>query len=146
MTFVPPTNPTENLSMKLLATVLAGAAVLFTGTAATAQSVTDAQCIIVGNAFASQSKDAAQQKAAEAAVYFYLGRVRDGTTSPQLKALFDQAAKPLSDATIGQKMNECMKNIQGKIELLQSLAPKQPAGTQPRATQPQPQQKKPEGR
>lgn len=137
--------------MKLLAPVIAGAAVLLTGTAATAQSVTDAQCIIVGNVFASQSKDANQQKAAEAAVYFYLGRVRDGTTSAQLKALFDQAAKPLSDTTLGPKMNECMKNIAGKIQLLESLSPKQagqPAGTTttPRATQPQPQQKKPEGR
>jgi len=135
--------------MKLLAPVLAGAAVLLTGTAATAQSVTDAQCIIVSNAFASQSKDANQQKAAEAAVYFYLGRVRDGVTTPQLKALFDQAAKPLSDATIGQKMNDCMKNIQGKVELLQSLAPKQaaqPATTTPRPAQPQQKQQQPQGR
>ena len=133
--------------MKLLAPMIAGAAVLLTGTAATAQSMTDAQCIIVGNAFASQSKDANQQKAAEAAVYFYLGRVRDGTTSTQLKALFEQAAKPLSDATIGPKMNDCMKGIQGKVELLQSLAPKQaatPATTAPRAATPQ--QKQPQGR
>lgn len=133
--------------MKLLAPMIAGAAVLLTGTAASAQSMTDAQCIIVSNAFASQSKDANQQKAAEAAVYFYLGRVRDGTTSTQLKALFDQAAKPLTDATIGPKMTDCMKGIQGKVELLQSLAPKQaatPAGTAPRAATPQPKQ--PQGR
>jgi hypothetical protein len=133
--------------MKLLAPVIAGAAVLLTGTAATAQSVTDAQCIIVSNAFASQSKDPNQQKAAEAAVYFYLGRVKDGVTTPQLKALFDQAAKPLSDATIGPKMNDCMKGIQGKVALLESLAPKQaaqPATTAPRATTPQ--QKQPQGR
>lgn len=133
--------------MKLLAPVIAGAAVLLTGTAANAQSLTDAQCIIVSNAFASQAKDANQQKAAEAAVYFYLGRVKDGVTTPQLKALFDQAAKPLSDATIGPKMNDCMKGLQGKVALLESLAPKeaaQPAATAPRAATPQ--QKQPQGR
>ena len=76
---------------------------------------------------------------------FLPGRV-DGVTTPQLKALFDQAAKPLSDATIGQKMNDCMKNIQGKVELLQSLAPKQaaqPATTTPRPAQPQQKQQQP---
>ena len=133
--------------MKLLAPVIAGAAVLLTGTAASAQSLTDAQCIIVSNAFASQAKDPNQQKAAEAAVYFYLGRVKDGVTTPQLKALFDQAAKPLSDATIGPKMNDCMKGLQGKVALLESLAPKQaaqPATTAPRAATPQ--QKQPQGR
>ncbi len=129
--------------MKFIRIALAGT-LLLTGTAATAQSTTDAQCIIVSNAFASQSKDANQQKAAEAAVYFYLGRVKDGTTSAQLKALFDQAAKPLSDATIGPKMNECMKGIQGKFQLLQSLAPAQPAASKPATTTPQ--QKKPDGR
>ena len=134
--------------MKILAPMLAGA-LLLTGTAANAQSVTDAQCIILSNVFAQQGKEPQQQKAAEAAVYFYLGRVRDGTTAAQLKALLDQASKPLSDANIGPKMNDCMKALQGKVDLLQSLAPKtaqQPATTQPRAAQPQPQQKKPEGR
>jgi len=134
--------------MKILAPMLAGA-LLLTGTAATAQSTTDAQCIILSNVFAQQGKDEQAKKAAEVAVYFYLGRVRDGTTAAQLKAVLDQASKPLTDANIGPRMNDCMKAIQGKVELLQSLSPKtaqQPGTTQPRAAQPQPQQKKPEGR
>lgn len=136
--------------MKLTRLALAGA-LLLSGGAASAQSTTDAQCIILSNVFAKQAKEPEQQKAAEAAVYFYLGRVRDGTTAAQLKALFDQATQPLNDSNLGPKMNECVKAIQTKVQLLQSLAPAQPAagqkpatGTRPATTQPQ--QKKPEGR
>ena len=43
--------------MKTLRIALASA-LLLTGGAATAESASDAQCIIVSNAFASQSKDA----------------------------------------------------------------------------------------
>jgi len=129
--------------MNFIRIALAGT-LLLAGPAATAQTVNDAQCIILSNVFAKESKEPQQQKAAEAAVYFYLGRVRDGTTSAQLKALFDQASKPLTDATIGPKMNDCVKSIQTKVNLLQSLAPAQPAGAKPATTTPP--QKKPDGR
>ena len=129
--------------MKFTRIALAGTLLLM-GTAASAQSVNDAQCIILSNLFAKESKEAQQQKAAEAAVYFYLGRVRDGTTAAQLKGLFDQASKPLTQATIGPKMNDCVNAIQTKVQLLQSLAPAQPAaGAKPATTTPP---KKPEGR
>ena len=63
--------------MNFIRIALAGT-LLLAGTAATAQTVNDAQCIILSNVFAKESKEPQQQKAAEAAVYFYLGRVRDG--------------------------------------------------------------------
>ena len=120
-----------------------GAALLAPASSVTAQTATDANCILVANAFAKNSKDANEQKAAEAALYFYLGRVKDSETGPQLKALFDSSSKTLSNANAGTTMQACMKTFQGKIMLLQSLAPAQAA--QP-AQPASPTQKKPEGR
>ena len=100
--------------------------------AAAAQSATDIQCIILSNAFAKDAKDANAQKLAEASLYFYLGRVSDSATATQLKTQLEQQSKTLSDATAGNLMNGCVKTIQTKVQMLQSLAPPPP--------------KKPEGR
>src|SRR3954447_3315572 len=120
--------------------ILLATAFMTSGGAAAAQSASDAQCIIVSNAFASGSKDANQQKTAEATLYFYLGRVASQTTAAQLKAILDQQAKTLTDDNAGAAMNKCVQAIQSKIQLLQSLAkpsqgakPAQPA----RPAQPQ---------
>lgn len=111
------------------------AALLATSGAAAAQSATDAQCILVSNAFASQSKDANQQKAAEASVYFYLGRIGGQMTPTQLKALLDQQSKTITEKNAGETMNKCVAAIQSKVQMLQSIAnppqakkPAQPEG------------------
>lgn len=130
--------------MKILASILAPVLFLGSATAASAQTATDAQCLIVSNAFASQAKDPDQQKVAQAAVYFYMGRVKDGMTSAQLKTLFDTASKTLTNANAGPKMDECLKTIQAKLDLFHSLAP--PAAQQPSQPKPQQPQQKPEGR
>lgn len=126
--------------MNVIKIITAAALLAPAGTAA-AQTATDANCILVANAFAKNSKDANEQKAAEAALYFYLGRVKDGETSAQLKALFDSSSKTLTNANAGTTMQACMKTFQDRINLLQSLSgssqPAQPAS---------PTQKKPEGR
>jgi hypothetical protein len=108
--------------MKALNIALASA-LLLTGGAATAQSASDAQCIIVSNAFASQTKDAEQQKAAQAAMYFYLGRIGDTMTGPQLKALLDQQLKTITNANAGDTMNKCFAAIKARVDLLESLDP-----------------------
>jgi hypothetical protein len=117
--------------MKLIQISLAGA-LLMTGGAATAQSATDVGCIIVSNAFAKSAKDENARKTAEATVYFYLGRVRDGATVAQLKALFDQQAKTITDTNAGPMMNACVKGLQTKAELVQSLGGQQPAQQPPK--------------
>lgn len=112
-------------------TIALAATLLMTSGAAAAQSTTDAGCILLSNVFAKAAKTPEAQKAAEASLYFYLGRVSDSTTSAQLKALFDAQPKTLSDAKAGEMMNACVKAIQTKVELLQSLAPqptKKPEG------------------
>jgi hypothetical protein len=112
--------------MKLFSIALATALLTMSGAAA-AQSASDAQCLILSNAFATGTKDPQQQKAAEAAMYFYLGRVSGGTSSPaQLKALLDAQAKLITDKTAGATMNNCVKNLESKIKMVQSFAPAKP--------------------
>ena len=111
-------------------TIALGAALLVTSGAAAAQSATDAQCILLSNIFAKESKDPKQQKAAEAAFYFYLGRVGDSATAAQLKTLFDTQGKTITDKTAGETMNKCVQGVQTKVDLLQSLTPAKPAAQQ----------------
>ena len=107
--------------MKLISVAVA-AALLATSGAAAAQSASDARCILLSSAFAKQNQDANAQKLAEAAFYFYLGRIGATETPAQLKALFEAQGKTLSDATAGGAMNTCVKEFQSKVEMLQNLA------------------------
>jgi hypothetical protein len=111
--------------MKLAPLALA-AALLATSTAATAQSATDARCILLANAFAAQSKDTNQRKLAEDSLYFYLGRINGQPTAAQMKSVMDAQAKTLTDANAGTLMGECVKAVQAKVQLLQTLAAQQP--------------------
>lgn len=108
--------------MKAVSIAIA-AALLVTSGAASAQTASDAQCLVVSNAFASQAKDPKQKGIAEASVYFYLGRIGSQMTAPQLKALLDAQSKTLTQANAGPTMNKCATAIQAKVDLLQSLAP-----------------------
>src|SRR3954466_14707496 len=99
--------------MKLTRIALA-ASLLMTGGAASAQSAGDAKCIILSNAFAKDAKEANAQKAAEATLYFYLGRVRDGTTAAQLRTLFEAQANSITNDGAGKEMNSCVEAIQTK--------------------------------
>jgi len=126
--------------MKALHIALAGA-LLATGGAASAQTASDAQCIVVANAYAGQATDANAKKIAEAAVYFYLGRISNSMTGPQLKALLDAQVKTLTAQTAPGVMNNCASAIQTKVNLLQSIsgAPAKPAATPAKpATKPNP--------
>ena len=78
--------------------ILIAAVLLTSGGAATAQSATDAQCFILSNAFAAQAKEPDAQKAAEASIYFYLGRIRDTMTAAQLKPLMEADFKAIGPA------------------------------------------------
>jgi hypothetical protein len=111
--------------------IAAAAALLLTSGGAFAQSAKDAQCLILSNIFANDTKDANAQKLAEASLYFYLGRISEGATAPQLKTLLDSQAKTIDDKTAGGLMNGCVNGFKSKMDLVQSLAPKQPATPAP---------------
>ena len=108
--------------MKTLRFALA-TALLVTGGAASAQSASDAQCLVVANAYAGQAKDANAQKIAEASVFFYLGRIGNTMTSAQLKALLDTQTKTLNQQNAGGTMQKCAAAVQAKVQLLQGAAP-----------------------
>ena len=111
--------------------IAVAAALLMTGGAAVAQSATDAGCILVSNAFAQQSKDPQAQKLAEAAMYFYIGRIGERETQAQLKALLDAQAKTITDATASTMMNACAKTFQAKMEMIQAIAEQSKPSTPP---------------
>lgn len=117
--------------MKSLRIALA-ATLLTTAAAASAQTASDARCILLSNAFAQQAKAGDAQKLAEAAFYFYLGRISPNATAAQMKALFDQQAKTVTDATAGGIMDSCAKEFRAKVELVQSLSSKPAAATPPK--------------
>jgi hypothetical protein len=113
--------------MKAIHITLA-AALLTTSGAAAAQSATDARCILLGNVFAQQTKDADAQKLAQVSIYFYLGRIPGQTTAAQMKTLFDQQSKTITNANAGALMQDCVKPVQARIQMLQSLStPPKPA-------------------
>jgi len=120
--------------MKATRLTLAAALVATSG-AATAQTANDARCILLANAFAGQSKDANQKKLAEDSLYFYLGRIDGQPSAAQMKTVMDAQAKTLTDANAGQLMGECVKAVQAKVQLLQTLAAQSasPAPTKPPA-------------
>jgi hypothetical protein len=119
---------------------LAAAAVLLMATTPpAAQSANDARCILLAKAFAGDSKDAKQQKIAEDTLYFYLGRIAGQPTAAQMKAAFDQQGKTITDANAGPLMNDCVKPVLAKVQVLQALS------TEKVAPQAQPPSK-PQGR
>lgn len=130
--------------MKFMHFAIAAALLAPAGSVA-AQTATDAKCILVANAFAKNTKDANSQRAAEAALYFYLGRVKDGATAAQLRALFDAQTKTLTNENAGPTMDACVKDIQTRISLLQQISTSSGAAPAQPATPPS-TQKKPEGR
>lgn len=107
------------------------ASLLASSAAATAQSATEARCIVLANVFTNQGKDENAKRLAEAPLYFYLGRMAGQPTAAQFKAALDAQAKTLTDATAGQLMGDCVKPVRDKILLLQSIAAQQPAAKPP---------------
>ena len=116
--------------MKSIRIALA-ALLIATSGAAGAQSGADARCILLANVFAAQTKDPGAQKVAEAALYFYLGRINPTETVAQMKALFDQQSKTITDANAGQLMGDCVKPVQEKVQLIQTLAQQAKPQTNP---------------
>jgi hypothetical protein len=119
------------------APIALASALLLAGAPARAQTATDAGCLVLSNAFAQKAAEPEVKKLAEASFYFYLGRVADRTTAPQLKALLDVQSKTITDATAGPMMKACIQTLQSRSDLVQSLS------TRPPAQQPAPPPKKP---
>jgi hypothetical protein len=109
------------------APIAIAAALLMSGTAASAQSASDAGCLLLSNVFAQKAAEPEVKKIAEDSFYFYLGRIADRTTGPQLKALFDAQSKTITDATASGMMKNCVQTLQSRSDLVQSLSTPPPA-------------------
>ena len=127
--------------MKTTPIALAAALLASAGPAA-AQTATEARCLLLSNAFAKNAKDANAQKIAEDSLYFYLGRINGQPTTAQLKAMFDQQDKTITDANAGAVMGDCVNAVRAKVQLLQDVAAQTRPAAKP-ATKPPGQ---PEGR
>ena len=127
-----------NARLALIATLMLGSA-----TAAHAQTKTPspppavaskapppttAGCLLVSNAFANSATDDKDKTLAKASLYFFMGRVENGTTAAQLKAAFAQQEKLINNANAAEVMNACLKLVQAKSDLLQSVAEDRPQG------------------
>ena len=108
--------------MTAIPIAIAAAALLTASAPAAAQTAADARCLLLSNAFAKQPKDATAQKLAEDSLYFYLGRIPGQPTTAQLKAMFDQQDKTITDANMGTLMGDCVKAVRAKVQLLQDVA------------------------
>jgi hypothetical protein len=124
----------ETRLMKKLVRIAAAAAAIASGTAATAQSNTDARCIVLSSAFARAGPNDQAKQLAQAALNFYLGRVSPTASSAQLKTLFDQQMATINDANDGPLMSECIKNFQAVVSRVDNIAAQSNPATKP--TQP----------
>lgn len=111
--------------MKALPIALA-AALLATSGAAGAQTASDARCLILSNSLAQTGKSDGDKKIGESSFYFYLGRIGANATSAQLKTLFEQQAKTITDATAATLMTACANAVGEKVKLIQSAADSSP--------------------
>jgi hypothetical protein len=57
-----------------------------------------------------------------------MGRVENGTTAAQLKAAFAEQERVINNANATEVMNACLKLVQAKSELLQSVSEDRPQG------------------
>src|SRR5689334_12665155 len=100
----PPTKASSGEYLMKAAPIALAAALLAIAAPAAAQNVNDARCILLSNAFAAEAKDAQAQKLAEASLYFYLGRLSPTETTAQLKTVFDQQSKTITETNAGPLM------------------------------------------
>lgn len=124
--------------MKALRIAIAASLLMASGAALAQTAAKDAGCLLVSNVFSKDTKNPDAAKLAQASVYFFLGRIGPQTTSAQLKAMMEAQSKTLTDANAGGVMNECIKDFQTKMQLVESLNPSATApAAKPKPAQPQ---------
>jgi hypothetical protein len=96
--------------------------------AAKAPAPTTAGCLLVSNAFANSATDEKARTLARASLYFFMGRVENGTTAAQLKAAFAEQERLINNDNATEVMNSCLKLVQAKSDLLASVAEDRPQG------------------
>jgi hypothetical protein len=109
------------MQLSTLVKSAAAAALLLSAAPAAAQSGGDVRCLLVANLFAKSAKDAKARNAAEAAKYYYLGRINGRMNAQQLKSQALAASKTVNAKNAGQVMNGCVQQIAAASNSLQSV-------------------------
>ncbi len=89
---------------------------------AAAQTNNDVKCLLVSNLFSNASKDAKARQIAEAAKFFYAGRVYGRLSEAQLKAQMQAQQKLITGKNAGQTMASCAREVQSAGSMLQRVA------------------------
>ena len=100
---------------------IAGAVTLSVGAPATAQATTDVKCLMASNLFSKAAKDPKARTVAEAAKYFYLGRISGRLNEQQIRAQMQAQAKTITKANAGNVMNSCIRQMQSGAAVIERV-------------------------
>jgi len=82
---------------------------------------TTLNCLLASNVFVQRSTDPKDKTLALQTLYFYLGRVNPQTSAQQFKSALQRTADGLKGVNAAPLMNACVRELQAKVELLQSV-------------------------
>ena len=80
----------------------------------------DVHCLILSNFFSKAADNDIQKKAASEAGIFYLGRLDNKISGPQLEATIEAEGKSIKPATAGAEMGQCLKGLQAAGAAMQA--------------------------
>jgi hypothetical protein len=99
----------------------AGAVALSIANPAAAQATGDVKCLMASNLFSKAAKDPKARTVAEAAKYFYLGRVSGRLNEQQLRAQMQTQSKTITRANAGNVMNACTRQMQSGAAMIERV-------------------------
>jgi hypothetical protein len=85
---------------------------------AAAQSA-DVKCLLVSNLYSKAAKEPKARQVAEAAKFFYLGRVHGRLGEPQLKAQMQALQKVITAKNSGSTMTTCARGMEAAVAAIQ---------------------------
>lgn len=96
------------------------AALVLSGTPAHAQDVNDVRCLIASNMFVTGAKEEKAKRAADAAKYFYLGRIAGRLSAGQLEAELVAQQKTITTKNASSVMGACFEALQRSAKVVES--------------------------
>ena len=97
------------------------AVALLTSAPAAAQATNDVKCLMASNLFSKAAKDPKARTVAEAAKFFYLGRLSGRISEQQLRAQMQAQAKTITKANAGNVMNACTRQMQSGAAMIERV-------------------------
>jgi hypothetical protein len=101
--------------------LMAAVSLSFAAAPAAAQGQADVRCLMLSNFFAKSGQGEQVKKVAEAAKYYYLGRVHGQFSDKQLAAALVAQQKALKGAHAGQAMQACARQMLSSAARVETL-------------------------